>query len=89
MSRWSPDKRPSRDRRSGDDDPLADFVRGATVGAFVGAAIAGSAAWHRVRKRVAAGRAGSAAQPADTAAVAETSAVPGPPAHGHVEVRGR
>lgn len=33
-----------------DDDPLAVFVRGATVGAFVGAVIAGSTIWRRVRK---------------------------------------
>lgn len=83
MSRWSPGARATRDRRSRDDDPLAVFVRGATVGAFVGAAIAGSAVWHRVRLRVAAGRAGSTAAPADTSAVA------GPPARGGVEGRGR
>lgn len=33
-----------------DDDPLAVFVRGATVGAFVGAVIAGSTIWRRVRR---------------------------------------
>lgn len=83
MSRWSPGARATRDRRSRDDDPLAVFVRGATVGAFVGAAIAGSAVWHRVRLRVAAGRAGS------SAAAADTSAVAGPFARGGVEGRGR
>jgi hypothetical protein len=34
-----------------DDDPLAMFVRGATVGAFVGAVIAGSTIWRRLRRR--------------------------------------
>jgi hypothetical protein len=36
-----------------DDDPLAVFVRGATVGAFVGAVIAGSTIWRRVRRHAA------------------------------------
>jgi hypothetical protein len=36
--------------RTRDDDPLSVFVRGATVGAFVGAAIAGSAIWRRARR---------------------------------------
>lgn len=83
MSRWSPGGRATRDRQSRDDDPLAVFVRGATVGAFVGAAIAGSAVWHRVRLRVAAGRGGSIAAPPDTSGVA------GPPARGGDEGRGR
>ncbi len=34
-----------------DDDPLAVFVRGATVGAFVGAVIAGSTIWRRAWRR--------------------------------------
>jgi hypothetical protein len=36
-----------------DEDPLAVFVRGATVGAFVGAVIAGSTIWRRVRRHAA------------------------------------
>jgi len=36
-----------------DDDPLAVFVRGATAGAFVGAMIAGSTIWRRVRRHAA------------------------------------
>jgi len=36
-----------------DEDPLAVFVRGATVGAFVGAMIAGSTIWRRVRRHAA------------------------------------
>lgn len=34
-----------------DDDRLAVFVRGATVGAFVGAVIAGSTIWRRLAAR--------------------------------------
>jgi hypothetical protein len=37
--------------RGRDNDPLAIFVRGATVGAFVGAVIAGSEIWRRGRRR--------------------------------------
>jgi hypothetical protein len=32
---------------SGDDEGLARFLRGATMGALVGAAVAGSAIWRR------------------------------------------
>jgi len=32
---------------SGDDEGLARFLRGATIGALVGAAVAGSAIWRR------------------------------------------
>jgi hypothetical protein len=53
MSRRPAASRTTRGRWSRDDDPLAVFVRGATVGAFVGAMIAGSAVWHRIRRRVA------------------------------------
>ncbi len=83
MNRRVPTSRAARGRWSRDDEPLAVFVRGATVGAFVGAMIAGSAVWHRVLLRVAAGRAVSSAAPADTSAVA------GPPVRGGVEGRGR
>ena len=82
MSRRSPASRPTPGGRGRDDDPLATFVRGASLGAFVGAVIAGSTVWHRIRSRIAAGRAGSAADPK------HTSAVPGPPARGGVEGRG-
>jgi hypothetical protein len=33
------------------EDLLAVFLRGLVAGAFVGAAIAGSAAWRRMRRR--------------------------------------
>jgi hypothetical protein len=36
--------------RTRDEDPFAVFVRGATVGAFVGAVIAGSTIWRRARR---------------------------------------
>jgi len=42
-----------------DDDPLAVFVRGATVGAFIGAVIAGSTIWRRVRRHAASAPAGT------------------------------
>lgn len=41
------------------EDRLATFLRGLVVGAFVGAAIAGSAVWRRIRRRGAAGAAGT------------------------------
>jgi hypothetical protein len=62
--------------RGGDDDPrLAQFLRGVTMGALVGAAIAGSAIWRRRLARsaelaarpspvITAGRGGSTGQPA-------------------------
>jgi hypothetical protein len=37
--------------RTRDEDPFAVFARGATVGAFVGAVIAGSTIWRRARRR--------------------------------------
>jgi hypothetical protein len=42
-----------------DDDPVAAFVRGATVGAFVGAVIAGSTIWRLARRQPAGAPAGS------------------------------
>jgi hypothetical protein len=46
---------PSRAANPPDDDAdsprLAVFVRGLTIGALVGAAIAGSAIWERTRRR--------------------------------------
>jgi len=51
-----------------DDDPLAVFVRGATVGAFVGAVIAGSTIWRRLAARRA------AASPAANAPAAGSAA---------------
>ena len=53
MSRRWPAFRPTSSGRARDDDPVATFVRGVTVGAFVGAVIAGSTAWHRIRGRIA------------------------------------
>ncbi len=44
--------RPAPGVRGRDDDPVAIFVRGATLGAFVGAVIAGSTVWHRIRRGV-------------------------------------
>ncbi len=41
-----------------DDDALGAFVRGATVGAFIGAVIAGSTIWRRARRRAPGARAG-------------------------------
>lgn len=52
-----------------DDDPLAVFVRGATVGAFVGAMIAGSTIWRRIRRP----------GPSGPTAPAPTSGDPAPP----------
>lgn len=37
---------------SGDDQREAIFLRGLTIGALIGAAIAGSALWSRVARRV-------------------------------------
>ncbi len=51
-----------------DDDPLAVFVRGATVGAFVGAMIAGSTIWRRVRRHAAGAPDASAADASAPAA---------------------
>ena len=43
------------DDASGNEDPrLASFLRGVTIGALVGAAIAGSALWERAQRRRAA-----------------------------------
>ena len=52
------------DGNEGDGDPrVAAFLRGVTIGALVGAAIAGSALWDRAsRRRAAAEAADSAAQ---------------------------
>ncbi len=60
MKRRSADMRQGRreaDDGSDDTDPrLASFLRGVTIGALVGAAIAGSALWERAqRRRTAAG----------------------------------
>ena len=56
----------------GDDDPrLAQFLRGVTMGALVGAAIAGSAIWRRRLARSAELAAGPSRQVPD--------APPGPP----------
>jgi hypothetical protein len=57
VSRRQPASRPTPGARGRDDDPVATFVRAATVGAFVGAVIAGSTVWHRIRRRIAAGTA--------------------------------
>jgi hypothetical protein len=57
VSRRQPASRPTLGARGRDDDPVATFVRAATVGAFVGAVIAGSTVWHRIRRRIAAGTA--------------------------------
>jgi hypothetical protein len=46
-------------REQRDDDPLAVFVRGATMGAFVGAVIAGSTIWRRVRRQASSAGSGS------------------------------
>jgi hypothetical protein len=44
--------RGSDDGSEGDTDPrLASFLRGVTIGALVGAAIAGSALWERAQRR--------------------------------------
>lgn len=53
MSRRQPASRPTLGARGRDDDPVATFVRAATVGAFVGAVIAGSTVWNRIRRRIA------------------------------------
>ena len=60
MSRLRPARRAGRDVRK-PNDRLAVFMRGATLGAFVGAAIAGSTGWQRLRRRVVARRAAAAA----------------------------
>jgi len=39
------------------EDRLATFLRGLVAGAFVGAAIVGSAAWWRIRRRAGSGQA--------------------------------
>ena len=49
--------------RTRDDDPLAVFMRGATVGAFVGAVIAGSTIWRRARQGTARVPAGAPSRP--------------------------
>jgi hypothetical protein len=65
-----------------DEDPLAVFVRGATVGAFVGAVIAGSTIWRSVRRRAASAPAvgpASASTPSDPTASVPAPALPRPP----------
>ena len=62
-----------------DDDPLAVFVRGATVGAFVGAMIAGSTIWRRVRRHAApAADASTPDTSAPASALLSTSCAPAP-----------
>ncbi len=79
MRRLLPARRAMRGSHTREDDRLAVFVRGATVGAFVGAAIAGSATWQRIRRRLAAGRAGRTAdEAAGLAGVAAGSPGSGP-----------
>ena len=54
-------RRGSDDGSEGDTDPrLASFLRGVTIGALVGAAIAGSALWERAQRRRMAGGADEA-----------------------------
>ncbi len=48
-------RREADDASASDADPrLASFLRGVTIGALVGAAIAGSALWERAQRRRAA-----------------------------------
>jgi hypothetical protein len=60
-------RRESDDGLGSDTDPrLASFLRGVTIGALVGAAIAGSALWERAQRRrmaAAADEAGDAPPP--------------------------
>ena len=45
-------RRETDDGSGGETDPrLASFLRGVTIGALVGAAIAGSALWERAQRR--------------------------------------
>jgi hypothetical protein len=63
-----------RERRRGADDDLsplaATFLRGLSIGTLVGAAIAGSAIWRRLRDT------GAAATPADRAPASESGERP-------------
>lgn len=54
-------RREADDASGSDADPrLASFLRGVTIGALVGAAIAGSALWERAQRRRAAADAADA-----------------------------
>jgi hypothetical protein len=66
VSRRLPTQRGQRD-----DDPLAVFVRGATMGAFVGAVIAGSTIWRRVWRHAASAQAAALPRPGRPAPPAE------------------
>ncbi len=68
--------------RTRDEDPFAVFARGATVGAFVGAVIAGSTIWRRARR-------GPAGAPVAGAPIPGTPRPSGPPAAGSAAAPGR
>jgi hypothetical protein len=62
--------------RTRDEDPFAVFARGATLGAFVGAVIAGSTIWRRARRRPAGAPGSGAPRPLGRPA-ARSPAAPG------------
>jgi len=52
MTSRGPHDAPDRGDANDESHRLAVFLRGLTIGALVGAAIAGSAIWERARRRV-------------------------------------
>ena len=62
--------------RTRDDDPLAVFLRGATVGLFLGAVIAGSTIWRNVRLRPSSAPAGAPSRSAGAAPRASGTDLP-------------